>query len=107
MSKNETPITRAYWKQVKGTLIEEFPVVKRGPNNSGRWIDAVIIINEEFKIAKTSEVDIQGKDIICVQTKSSRLNMYLMGQAYYSDLALFFLVTKKNQKGQLLFDVKK
>ncbi len=27
MSKNETPMTRWYWKQLGGTLVEEFIVV--------------------------------------------------------------------------------
>lgn len=84
MSKNETPITRAYWQKTGGTLIEEFPVVKRGKNHSGRWIDGIIILNEATRIAKPSEVDINGKDIICVQTKKGRLGMYLLGQALFS-----------------------
>ena len=29
MSKLETPMTRWYWKQVGGTLIEEYPAVRR------------------------------------------------------------------------------
>ena len=32
MSKNETPLTLAYWKKVKGTLIEEYPIVKKVRN---------------------------------------------------------------------------
>ena len=29
MSKHETPLTRKYWRSVGGTLIEEFPAVKK------------------------------------------------------------------------------
>ena len=84
MSKHETPLTRRFWKSVGGTLIEEFPAVKRTDSNSKRLMDGVIILNEETRIAKASEVDLEGKDIIVVQTKVNRLGMYLMGQALFS-----------------------
>lgn len=47
-------------------------------------MDGVIVLGSPHKIAKKDEVDIQGKDIIVVQTKVSRLGMYLMGQAIFS-----------------------
>ncbi len=84
MSKLETPLTRKFWKSVGGTLIEEFPAVVKSPTNSRRWLDGVIILNEEFRIAKATEVDIEGKDIIVIQTKANRIGMYLMGQAFFS-----------------------
>ena len=31
MSKHETPLTRGYWKEIGGTLVEEFLAVKQGP----------------------------------------------------------------------------
>ena len=84
MSKHETPMTRWYWKQQGGTLIEEFEVAKQTANNGRRVLDGVIIKNEEFRIAKQKEVSLEGKDIIVIQTKRSRLGMYLMGQAFFS-----------------------
>ncbi len=84
MSKKETPLIRKYWSQVGGTLIEEFPAVRLTRHNSQRYIDAIIISGEETKIAKASEISLEGKDIICVQAKSSTLGMYLMGQAFFS-----------------------
>ena len=84
MSKNETPLTRKYWKEVGGTLIEEFPAVRRTNTNGPRLIDGVIVSNGVNRIAKADEIDIAGKDIIVVQTKASRLNMYLMGQVIFS-----------------------
>ncbi len=84
MSKHETPLIRAYWRQVGGTLVEEFPVVKRTRQNEARYIDAVIILGEETGIARAGEVSLEGKDIICVQAKRGRLGMYLMGQALFS-----------------------
>jgi hypothetical protein len=84
MSKLETPITRWYWQQVGGTLVEEFCAVPRSRECSNRLIDGVIIKGEEFRIARQSEVDISGKDIVVVQAKAKRLGMYLMGQALFS-----------------------
>ena len=84
MSKLETPLTRRYWKEVGGTLIEEFPAVRRRPGCGQRLIDAVIIPDVPFERRKASQVDITGKDIVVVQTKASWLGMYLMGQAVFS-----------------------
>ena len=84
MSKLETPLTRRYWESVGGTLIEEFAAVPRGADHSPRWLDGVIVLGGPHKIAKKSEVDLQDKDIIVIQTKCSRLGMYLMGQALFS-----------------------
>ena len=84
MSKRETPLTRKYWQSIGGTLIEEFPAVTRGDSNSRRLLDGVVILGGENRIAKASEVDIRGKDIVVIQTKVNRLGMYLMGQAFFS-----------------------
>ena len=84
MSKLETPLTRRYWKNVGGTLIEEFPAVIKTDTNSRRLLDGVIILGEDHVIANASDVEIEGKDIIVIQTKANRLGMYLMGQAFFS-----------------------
>ena len=84
MSKRETPLTRKYWQSIGGTLIEEFPAVTRGNSNSRRLLDGVVILGGENRIAKASEVDIEGRDIVVIQTKVNRLGMYLMGQAFFS-----------------------
>ena len=88
MSKRETPLTRKYWKEVGGTLVEEFVMVPRGKDNGIRLIDAIIIPNEETRIAKERDISLEGKDIIAVQTKASRLGMYLMGQVFFSEQLL-------------------
>jgi hypothetical protein len=84
MSKHETPMTRRYWQQVGGTLIEEFVAVKGTSNCGVRVLDGVIIQDGDFTIAKQSEVSFEGKDVIVIQTKAGRLGMYLMGQAFFS-----------------------
>ncbi len=68
----------------------EFPAVRKrkGDNHGKRLLDGVIIVGGEKTIAKAREVEIEGKDIIVVQTKrgklSTRLGMYLLGQAFFS-----------------------
>jgi hypothetical protein len=84
MSKLETPLTRAYWQKVGGTLIEEFYAVQPTSTCGKRVIDGVIIKGGENRIAYASEVILENKDIIVVQTKASRLGMSLMGQAFFS-----------------------
>jgi hypothetical protein len=84
MSKYETPMTRWYWQQVSGTLIEEFVAVEGTLQCGRRVLDSVILKDGEFTIAQQSEVSCEGKDIIVAQTKASRLGMYLMGQAFFS-----------------------
>lgn len=84
MSKYETPLTRRYWEQVGGTLVEEFPAVLRGTGNAQRLLDGLIIQGEPKVIAKATEVTIKGKNIIVLQTKANRLGMNLMGQAIIS-----------------------
>ena len=90
MSKNETWRTRKYWSSVGGLLIEEFHAIRSDvPNNiSKRAIDGVIVLGEVNAIQVGGNYDFKGKDIIVVQTKSNRLGMYLMGQAYYSGLIM-------------------
>lgn len=49
-----------------------------------RLLDAVIFKGGDLRIARQSEVSVEGRDVIVVQTKASRLGMYLMGQAFFS-----------------------
>jgi hypothetical protein len=84
MSKHETPMTRWYWQQVGGTLIEEFVAVEGTAERGRRVLDGLIVLDGEFRIAPQSEVSLAGKDVIVIQTKAGRLGMSLMGQAFFS-----------------------
>ena len=77
-------MTRWYWRQVGGTLVEEFCAVKRGSGCGQRLIDGVIVFDGEHRVAKQAEVNLTDRHIIVVQAKAMRLGMYLMGQAYFS-----------------------
>lgn len=84
MSKNETWMTRRYWESVGGLLIEEFMVVRGSSSNGLRKLDGLIILGEPNSVSKSISFEIQDKDIICIQTKNSRLGMSVMGQAIFS-----------------------
>ena len=84
MSRLETPMTRWYWHQVGGTLIEEFPAVRQSQDQGRRLMDGVIVLDGDFNIAHWSDVELTGKDLIVIQAKRGRLGMYLMGQAVFS-----------------------
>lgn len=88
MSKWEAPLTRRYWQEIGGTLIEEFPAVRRGDGNAQRLLDGVIIMGGRFERRNAASVDIESKDIVVVQTKAKRLGMYLLGQAMFSALLM-------------------
>ena len=55
MSKLETPMTRWYWQQVGGTLIEEFIAVAGTATCGGRILDGVILLDDDRRIAPQSE----------------------------------------------------
>ena len=84
MSKRETPLTRWYWEQVGGLLIEEFQITPSTKNSSPRYVDGLIVLGEPPAISASRHVDIRDRDVIVIQTKAQRLGMYLMGQTLFS-----------------------
>ena len=86
---NETPLTLQYWDLVGGTICFEYPVVKYGPGNERRYIDAIIIPDGPKKMVRPTELIVKDQKIIVVQTKNQRLGMYLMGQAFFSRELMF------------------
>lgn len=85
MSFNETPMIIWYWEQVGGTLIEEFLVVKAGKGRGKRALDGLIVVGgPKERLAPGSKLDIEGKDVLIVQSKNARLGMSLMGQTLFS-----------------------
>lgn len=88
MSKHETWRTRKYWDQVGGLLIEEFMTVRATKDQGRRVLDGLIVLGEPKAIHSGNTFDIKGRDVIVIQTKASRIGMYLLGQAYFSKLLL-------------------
>jgi hypothetical protein len=86
MSRHETWRTRRYWESIGGLLIEEFTAINldRANGTGKRLIDGIIVPDAERRIQTGGTYDFRSKDIIVVQTKKTRLGMYLMGQAFFS-----------------------
>lgn len=89
VSKYETPLTRAYWSDLGGgTLYEEFRVVDAMKAvQSRRDVDGVVVLGDVHRIADPDEhagVSLDGRDVIVIQTKATRLNPYVFGQALLS-----------------------
>jgi len=84
MSKHETPLTRRYWQETGGTLIEEFLAVPPGPHQGARRLDGLIVLDGPTELRRGGCLDLSGKAVAVVQTKSARLGMYLLGQAVLS-----------------------
>jgi len=78
-------MTQWYWSQVGGTLIEEFPVVVRGADNSPRWLDGLIVLDAPTeRLPPRTPLLLTDKRVVIVQAKNRRLGMYLMGQTLFS-----------------------
>lgn len=94
MSQRESWRTRKYWKSIGGLLIEEFLATKHTKTIVKRFIDGVIVLNEESRIFDGTFYNLEGKDIILIQTKHNRIGMSLLGQAFFSQ----FLIAKHKPK---------
>ena len=88
MSKLETPLTRKFWDEIGGTLIEEFRLTSRNENHAQRLADGLIILGGQKIISKERNISIENKDVIVIQTKCDRLGMYLCGQALFSKMII-------------------
>lgn len=87
MKQHEPPLTRRFWKeQVPGTMCMEHRIVPQTPTNAYRQIDAVI--SPDGPSTEVSQLDVAGKDVVCVQTKAARLGVHLIGQAFFSRILL-------------------
>jgi hypothetical protein len=86
MSRRETDMTLWYWEQRGGTLAEEFLLVPRTQGVGRRLIDGLIVLGQENRRLPLGgrSIDIAGQDVVAIQTKNSRLGMYLMGQALFT-----------------------
>ena len=70
----ERPLTIRYWQDTGGTLIEEFRAVRRGKDHGSRLLDGVIVLDGQNRRLENKDYDsneIEGKDIIVVQTMMS------------------------------------
>ena len=86
MSKKETWRTRLCWQIVGGILIEEFHAIKfdSAAGIARRLIDGVIIVGEETRIRVGGTQDIEGKDVVAIQTKGNQALYMGLGTALFS-----------------------
>jgi hypothetical protein len=86
MSKLETPMTEAFWQRhANGAYLPEYCLVRRSKDCGGRLADAVILPDRPHGRATIREYPtLTGLNVVVVQTKASRMGMYLMGQAVFS-----------------------
>jgi hypothetical protein len=94
MSERETSMLERYWHRLGGTLILEFPLVRRTPASNPRRVDGLIVSEAErrvvrwaeFKVEerKTMEDVVEGADVVAVQVKPHRLNLPLLGQTFFA-----------------------
>ena len=94
MSERETSILERYWDRLGGTLILEFPLVRKSSTSNPRRVDGLILPDaerrvvrwSEFKVEerKTMEDVVRGADIVAVQVKPHRLDLPLLGQTFFA-----------------------
>lgn len=94
MSEQETAILERYWRRIDGTLILEFPLVKRSPTSNPRRLDGLILPDGERRVARwrpymaeegtTVEEVVAGAHIVAVQVKPHRLDLPLLGQTFFA-----------------------
>jgi len=77
-------MTRWYWQQVGGLLIEEFQVVSQSDGSGRRLVDGLIVAGEPTQVATSRLFDVTDRDVTVVQAKARRLGMPLMGQCLFS-----------------------
>jgi hypothetical protein len=84
-SVRETEMVRWYRERhaPDRALIWEYQLVSPSTDRTGRWIDAVILADEEGDETWVTE-PVEGKPVIVVQAKVRRLSMGLLGQTYFS-----------------------
>lgn len=105
MSKLETQHTRDFWESLReGTLYEEFSVVtaQRGVQ-SPRAVDGLVVLSQPRRIAANSERrSLDGEDVVVIQTKATRLNTAVFGQALLSPELIRLRWTPRSIRSVLL-----
>ena len=84
MNDLERRMVRWYWRQVGGTLVEEFPIVAANAGTPPQVVDGLIIRRGKWRIADAADVTVAGHDLVVLHACADRLNLGLMGKAYFS-----------------------
>jgi hypothetical protein len=94
MSDRERSILERYWQRVGGTLILEFPLVRRTKDSAPRRVDGLILPESPRRVARwrqymaeegmTTEEGVEGTNVVAVQVKPHRLDLHLLGQTFFA-----------------------
>ena len=94
MSERETAILERYWQRLGGTLILEFPFVRRTEDSAPRRVDGLILPNAVRRVVRwrpyaaqegvMAEEVVGGAHVVAVQVKPHRLNLPLLGQTFFA-----------------------
>jgi hypothetical protein len=105
VSKLETEYTVAFWNALgEGTLYEEFSIVtaQRGVQ-SWRGVDGLVVLGERPRVAARREKrSLDGEDVVVIQTKATRLNPAIFGQALLSPELIRMRWTPRSIRSVLL-----
>ena len=72
-------------KQALGLFFAEYPLVIRDVDRATRLVDGLILPDEPHGLDNWRDyASLAGRQVIVIQTKISRMGMYLMGQALFS-----------------------
>src|SRR5262245_9776206 len=84
MNDLQRRMVRWYWRQVGGTLVEEFPLVSPIAGSRPPTANGLIVRRGKWRIAERAEVALAGHDLIVLNACADGLNLELMGRAYFS-----------------------
>jgi len=76
-------LREAYWRKIGGTLVERFPICGPGVTHGAHYAEAIILPGNETRRAKPDEIQIDGQDVVVVQTNDG-LGMWVSGQAVFT-----------------------
>jgi hypothetical protein len=86
-------MVRSYFETLRkprGTLMFEYRGVKRSADNTGRWIDGVILLDGSDGVSETGVPfpSVRKQEVVVIQAKAARLGMGLLGQALFSTMLM-------------------
>lgn len=83
LDSKEKALVMEYWQDVGGTLVWDYPLIQPTATNASHRTDAIILVDGFKKILDHKEVDITDKQVIAISVRNSRLDMGLMGRAFF------------------------
>jgi hypothetical protein len=80
MEKLESLLTRLLWREIGGTLYEDFPLTNRGKINAPAVINGLIDVKGKNEIGKYSPRSLNKKTVAVVLAKPKGAGMFSVGE---------------------------